>query len=401
MSLRPYLELMGDRRVLRVFLASLIGRLPMGMMAVAIVLFTQESTDSLAAAGLASGAYAISIAACTPIQGRMIDRIGSRPVLLTLVAFEAVALVALVVAGTASAPSIVLIVLAAAAGAGRPALAPSVRSLLRDIVSKPDHLDRVFALEGTVVELLYTIGPLLTAGVVAIASPAAALITAACLSAVGTVAFVTASATSDRGAPPVDGGKRHIAGALRSVGVRTTTLTALTMGLTFGCIEVGTAALAIEEGHPALAGVALGANAVGSLIAGFWYGSKKWNSSRQDRYRLCSLAFAIGFLPLAVVSSVPAATVLLLLAGFALAPLSITAFLIIDEVAAEENRTEAYAWASTAIAAGAAIGGSVAGILSGATSAQAALVAAAAGAVGAGLIGAVRYNTIGPKEQMA
>jgi MFS family permease len=152
---------------MRVFVASLIGRLPMGMMAVAIVLFTEEWTGSLAAAGIAAGAYGLAGALCTPVQARAVDRYGRRPVLLSLVTMEAAAIVALVIAGTAHAPAPVLILLATVAGATRPALAPSVRALMRDIVSGEGQLDSIFALEGTVVELLYTVGPLLTAAVVA------------------------------------------------------------------------------------------------------------------------------------------------------------------------------------------------------------------------------------------
>jgi MFS family permease len=404
MSLRPYLELMRQRPVVRIFVASLIGRLPMGMMAVAVVLFTEQWTGSLAAAGIAAGVYGLSGALCTPIQGRAVDRLGRRPVLLTLVVIEAAAIVVMVLARLAHAPAVVLILLAAIAGASRPALAPSVRSLLRDVVSEDGQLDSIFALEGTVVELLYTVGPLLTAAIVALASPAAALIAAAAFSVMGTVGFVTAPAAGERPQGATAAGKRHLAWALRTAGIRTTTLTGLTMGLTFGCIEVGAPAMAIEAGQPALGGVALGASSIGSLIAGLWYGSRKWSSPRSDRYRVCSLIFALGFLPLAFASSILLTTVLLLIAGLTLAPLSITAFLVIDDVAAEGSRTEAYAWASTATAAGAALGGALAGILSGAGSAQAALVAATVAAFCVGLVGVARHGSIAlpaPEEQMA
>src|SRR6478609_8085551 len=55
------------------FVASLIGRLPMGAVGLVFILRTNEITGSFALGGLATGAYALSIGVLAPVMGRLID----------------------------------------------------------------------------------------------------------------------------------------------------------------------------------------------------------------------------------------------------------------------------------------------------------------------------------------
>src|SRR5215207_10543066 len=64
------------------FVASLIGRLPMGAVGLVFILRTNEITGSFALGGLATGAYAASIGLLAPAMGRLIDLKGQTRVLL-------------------------------------------------------------------------------------------------------------------------------------------------------------------------------------------------------------------------------------------------------------------------------------------------------------------------------
>src|SRR6185436_12879005 len=64
------------------FVASLIGRLPMGAVGLVFILRTNEITGSFALGGLATGAYALSIGILAPAMGRLIDLKGQTRVLL-------------------------------------------------------------------------------------------------------------------------------------------------------------------------------------------------------------------------------------------------------------------------------------------------------------------------------
>src|SRR5436305_1776232 len=70
---RSVLSVPGSVRLLS---TALLGRLPQGMASLAILLLVRATTHSYAAAGLAVGAYALTNAACVPLQGRLVDRLG-------------------------------------------------------------------------------------------------------------------------------------------------------------------------------------------------------------------------------------------------------------------------------------------------------------------------------------
>src|ERR1700675_838554 len=95
-SLARYAALLESRELRQTILVSLLGRLPIGICGLAILLLVQSATGSFAAGGAASGCYVAGLAAIAPALGRMIDRYGPRLTLLASgIAFPA-ALLALV-----------------------------------------------------------------------------------------------------------------------------------------------------------------------------------------------------------------------------------------------------------------------------------------------------------------
>src|SRR4051794_12983359 len=64
------------------FVASLVGRLPMGAVGLVFILRTHEITGSFAAGGAATAAYALSLGLLAPVIGRLIDLRGQTRVLL-------------------------------------------------------------------------------------------------------------------------------------------------------------------------------------------------------------------------------------------------------------------------------------------------------------------------------
>ena len=76
---RSVLAVPGSSRLLA---SALLGRLPMAMSSLAILLLVRGTTHSYLAAGLAVGAYAFASAAGAPMQGRLVDRFGRLRVLV-------------------------------------------------------------------------------------------------------------------------------------------------------------------------------------------------------------------------------------------------------------------------------------------------------------------------------
>jgi len=57
-------------------LFSLLGRMPIAMIGLAMLLYVRASTGSFAIAGLVSAAVLVGVAAGSVVQGRVIDRFG-------------------------------------------------------------------------------------------------------------------------------------------------------------------------------------------------------------------------------------------------------------------------------------------------------------------------------------
>src|SRR3954471_7979390 len=89
-------------------LSMLLARLPLGLNSLATVHFLRERTGSFAVAGAAAGGLALGNAAGAPLNARLVDRHGSR-VLLVLAIGHAAGLLALLALGEARAPATLLV----------------------------------------------------------------------------------------------------------------------------------------------------------------------------------------------------------------------------------------------------------------------------------------------------
>src|SRR4051794_5152323 len=163
------------------------------MTPLALLLLVQQATGSYAAAGLAGGVYALAGAALSPIAGRLADRIGPSPILLTTAVLHPLALVALLVVsrgGEAALPWI--FVISALAGATYPPLTAAIRRAWNDMteVGTGRHSLRgaAMAAETSLFELVFVLGPMLVAALVVLThDPATALVSAAAATFAGTV----------------------------------------------------------------------------------------------------------------------------------------------------------------------------------------------------------------------
>src|ERR1700689_1768335 len=181
----------------RVFATALLARLPQGMASLAILLLVRETTHSYPAAGIAVGGYAIACAAAVPSQGRLGRPFGRGAVLLPAAVVQALALTALVIVAHGHAAAIELVAFAVAAGAMQPAIAPSVRALLGEMLTEPATRETAYALESVIQELIWIAGPLVVAVVVTLVSPSGAVLVSAGVCVVGTTLFVSSPRVRD------------------------------------------------------------------------------------------------------------------------------------------------------------------------------------------------------------
>jgi MFS family permease len=389
-GLRRYTAVLAMPHVKPLFAAAFVGRLPVGMYTLATVLVLSKETGSYAIAGAATGAFAVSSGASAPVLGRLIDRIGQRPVLIACaVGFPASVGALLAVAG-GGAQAVPLLACAAASGLTFPPLFATLRALITMLTG--GLAETAFALEAIIQELFFILGPLLVAVIVAFSTAQVALGVAAALVAAGTIAFATTSAARSWRRDLDTTGPR--AGALTSPGIRTIVLTSVVDGMTFGSLEVALPAFGQAHGSPGAAGLMLGTLAFGSMLGGLWYGARDWSRDPADLLLLFAWPLALGLSPLALAGSIPVMTGLLLVAGLFIAPSAAASFALVGRLAPGGAVTEAFTWLSTGVTAGFAAGGAIAGLLVQHASIDAALFTTAACALSAAAILYARRETL-------
>ena len=121
--------------------------------------------------------------------------------------------------GLAGAPTGVLVACGVAAGITIPPVGSVVRPLLAGLLEDDaDLLPTAYALDGIAIEVVFVTGPLLTAAIVVVASPAAALLVAAGFVSSATIVPRHVSPASRAWRPDTGDHERHLLGALASPG---------------------------------------------------------------------------------------------------------------------------------------------------------------------------------------
>jgi MFS family permease len=343
--------------------ATVLARFPIGINALAIVLYLRAERGSFAVAGVVAGALAAGSGVGAPVQGRLVDAFGQRRVLVPLAVAHAAALGALVATAEAGAATAVLFACGFVAGFAIPPTSSVLRSMWPSLLrEQPQLVQAAYALDSVMIELIFIAGPLITALVATVFSPQAALAISAAAVILGTAAF-TALPPSKAVRPERDRPRAGLLGALSSPGVRTLVLTSLPAGVGIGVCEVALPAFSDASGEAATAGLLLAAWSLGSVIGGLTYGAIP-NRPPLDRVHLVVTALLpLGLLPMAAAPSVPVMALLALPGGVFVAPLLATRNELVGWVAPAGARTEAYTWPLTAFVGGIAIGSALAGVI--------------------------------------
>jgi MFS family permease len=380
-----------------IVLATLIGRLPIGISGLAILLYVRQVSGSFAAAGACAGALALGSASGAPFQGRLVDRRGVGT-LLPLACVHGTGLVLVWVLGAAGAPIVAIVASSFLAGLAIPPLSSVLRSRWPYLLENSRELiPGAYALDSVMIELIFIVGPLIVTAIVATTGPQYALaISAACVL-VGTM-LLLAGLSGRRG--PGRQVRRSPAlglGALAAPGLRTLVFASLPVGFCFGTIEVVLPAFSESEGSKELAGVLLAVWSAASGAAGLVYGARVRQASLEDLHLRFACLLPLGIAALLLASSPVTMALLAILAGIPIAPLIASRNELVGRVSLPGTATEAFTWPLTALVAGVSLGAAAAGALVEAYSWSAGvLLAVAVAAVGATVIFARRETIARP-----
>jgi MFS family permease len=354
--MRAYVDFLRTPYASRLLGGTLLGRLPNGMGALAVVLLTRAEGGGYSLAGVLAAVHGLAAAAGQPVLGRAMDRLGQTRVLLSGALLAALGFALFAVVGIEPLPVAVGAVVLA--GFATPPLEAGLRALWPAVLAGPAEVQTAYALDAAAQEVIFTTGPLLVVAA-ALASPEAALFLTAALGVAGTLVVTTARPSRVwRGEPRA----ADWAGPLRAPGLRLLLVALGFVGLALGVLSVAAVAYAEDIGTEAMSGLFLAVNAGGALTGGLGYGARPRSGPAHRRLPLLMCGLALGYLPLMAAPAVPLMLGLAFLSGIFLAPVLACSFTIVDTLAPRGTATEAFAWVVAAMSGGAALGSAVAGI---------------------------------------
>ncbi|WP_046498808.1 MFS transporter [Streptomyces odonnellii] len=365
----------------RLLTGTLVGRLPNATGPIAIVMLVRAGDGSYSLAGALAAVYGVANAIGQPLLGRAVDLYGQPRVQLPAAVVSALGAVLLVVAGTGS--TLLAYAAVAVAGLFTPPLEGGLRALWPNVLGGEERVHRAYAMDAVAQEIMFTVGPLLVTLLVALWSPAAALLVINAIGVLGALSVVvSAPSRAWRSAPR----EAHWLGALRSPGLLALLGSFLFVGIALGSITVAGVAYADDHGRESVYGWLMAALGLGALIGGSVYGARQWAAAPERRLRAIVALLALCYLPLTLTPGVPAMTVLAAVSGVFLAPAIACAFIVVDRHAPRGTVTEAFSWLVTTIGVGSALGTAAAGPAAELGSTSASFAVAGAGGIAALLV---------------
>lgn len=340
---------------------ALVARMPIGMVGLSMLMFLREALGSYALAGSISGVYFVAMAIGAPIQGRLIDRSGPK---LTLA-----------VTGLAHPLSLVAILAAARAGAGFPAVAAAAacagffatpitvltRTLWRHRFTREEDRRRAFAIDAVMIEINFTLGPAIIAGVLATANATTAFAMAIGATIAALLVFVASPALRYFRAEKHEG--RHMLGPLTEPHLLLVFVTTFGLAMSFGFLEVGYPGYATALAVPALGGIFLSVNSLGSAVGGAIFGGLTLRAPIERQFATTAGLMIVPLLLHFFVDARTAFAVVAFVAGAAIAPSITCQSVLVSRLAPSHYATEAFTWSSTFIVSGLGAGMAIGGWL--------------------------------------
>ena len=349
---------------------ALIGRMPISMDSLALIFIVVAVSDSYALAGALSAVASITISIATPFWSRLADRIGQRKMLLRVVPLKILGLslfIALVMNGAPVWTWFVSIILAELASINTGGLvrrrwlhvlSPDKSTTAEDEADK-HVVNTAYSYEALMDEIVFIVGPITATACATSIAPAAGLIAGMILMSIGLPLFAMQRATEPPPSPVrVKDPHPPVIGIpiVQAIALATT----FTGGF-FGAISITVVAFAESQGQKSYSGLLLGLWASGSAVMAIINGLIKWKTSYAGRFLIFLTALTIFSIPFIFVDSIFGLAIALFFNGFAIAPLIVNAYGIVQEAVPSEQITESFTW----VVAGMPLGGAISSALGG------------------------------------
>jgi len=347
-------------------LSGLLGRLPVAMIGLALVLVL-SADGNYGLAGTIVGIQALAGCVGGPLQGRLADRFGQARLLVPTTFLFAGSLVGMIVALRVHAGAVPLAALAVLVGLASPTTGTLARSRWSALHPAGGRLQTAFAVESVFDEVVFVTGPVLTTVLATQVQPLLPLVIAVVTGVAGSLLMAAQRRTEPPAAPVLaatapDRGAR--AGSrLPYLALAPLFVVQLTVGTIFGSTDVVTVAAATAAGERGSAGFILACFSGGSLISGLVVGAVDWKMAPMRRVRVCVAALGVATLVLPFTPSVSLLPVAGFLVGITVAPALVAIASAVQAATPAARLTEAMALGSSFLIAGFSVGSAVAGHL--------------------------------------
>ncbi|GHF35422.1 MFS transporter [Streptomyces morookaense] len=356
-----FLDLLTRRRVAGPAWWSVVARLPVYLMSLAMVLVVREQGGSYAQAGFVAALYTVGMALGSPLVARRVDRRGRRPVLVVTGLVYPSALTALVWAtrpGDWAQPVTALV-----AGAALPPANACMRSLWARLPLKEDEREIAYLWEALLTEVLVIGAPLMLAGLMLSGSAGIALTTVAAIGGAGALGIASTRLPEGTGETADEPSPRSLLGPLGSPAMLALMAIMAVCAVPIGLMTLAIPAFVDAHGSRGSTGVVYACWGVGSAVGALWLGRSQSEVAPHRRFPRLVLAFAVGTaLPL-LATSQPTLGVALAVGSAPIALVSASEMTLVSTVADSRLLTEAFTWASLATVVGDAVGQQAGGLL--------------------------------------
>ncbi len=340
--------------------AALIARIPLAMDALALVILISTLTGSYGRAGAVVATFGVAGAIGSILIARAADRYGQARVLIPSCLIHAGALMSVVALVEWGAPVIAQMILAGVAGLTGPPIGSFARARWVRVAPDDAAVRSGFAIESILDEVVFTVGPLLTAWLAFTFALPLPIFVAAALIVGGSILLAVQRRTEPPVIPSVT--RPTLLSALRAPAMPFVVIAALGLGCLFGCFEVTTVAFTRLAGNSGAAGWVLGLFAIGSMIGGLAYGARHWHQRLPFQAAVLAGLLCLASAVIPWVNSIVALAATTVLAGLLIAPVLITTFALTERLVPPAQLTEGLSWTLSGLALGFALGSWLGGL---------------------------------------
>ncbi len=349
---------------LKFSLAGLVGRMPISMDSLSLVFIVVAATNSYAIAGALSAVAAIVMSIAGPFWARSADRFGQRKTLLIVIPLRFLTFSIFVALVLNSAPiwswfAAIIVAELTALNAGGMVRARWLHALSPDKTSTAeDQSDRhivntAYSYEGLMDEFVWIIGPIIATVCATSIAPSAGIIAGMAFMVIG-LSALAAQKSSEPPPSPRNIKKPH-APVIRNRTVQAIVIPSALVGGFFGAIAIAVVGFMQTNNEASKTGLVLAIWGAGSAISAIINGVIKWKATPGALFISFLISLVLLSIPLLFVHSIFTLTLALFVNGFAIAPLIVNAYRVVEAAVPPQQITESLSW----VVAGMPIGGAL------------------------------------------